>query len=274
MNRNRTFRTAVRQRFDRIKLYVRSIGARVNAEPLFVLGNQKSGTSAIAALLAEYAGLSATLDLQREIHEPLIDRLRQGLSMGDFVKHHKLDFSRDLIKEPSLTPFYAELAAHFPKGRFVMVIRDPRDNIRSILNRHDLPGDLTGISKERMAQMSRAWQLIFDGCWLGISGDNYIEQLANRWNHTADVYLRHTDGMVLSRFETFLQGKVAEIERLAGVLGLSHRNDITHRVDVQFQPAGNRGVTWPAFFGENLGVIERLCAERMKALGYATTVRQ
>ena len=247
------------------------MGASVNPEPLLVLGNQKSGTTAIAALLAEMTGASVTLDLKKEMRNPVIDRVKTSdLSMEEFVQMNKLDFSKDIIKEPSLSPLYQELASYFDRSKFVMVIRDPRDNIRSILNRLRIDGNLPLLTEQQWNGMSRAWQLIFDGRWLGYETDAYIDSLAHRWNYIADLYLMYADTMLLVRYEEFLEDKVGVITRLAETLGMPRRHDIRDKVDIQFQPAGDRTVRWDDFFGEeNLGRIEMICGERMKVLGYA-----
>ncbi len=262
---------ALRNSFARAATAGRTLFARVNPCPIIVLGNQKSGTTAIAALLSEMTGLSVTLDLKREMKNPVIDRVKAGdLSMADLVRLNKLDFSRDIIKEPSLSPFFRELHECFPESTFVMVIRDPRDNIRSILNRLKVPGDLDDIGGAERSRMTRAWQLILDGRWLGLDGANYIEMLAQRWNFIADVYTENGGRMQLLKYEDFTRDKIGELERLARTLGLEKKNDVSHRVDVQFQPAGDRGVRWDRFFGtENLSRIERICADRMAKFGYA-----
>ncbi|MFW5993131.1 MAG: hypothetical protein ACOCPO_03245 [Desulfohalobiaceae bacterium] len=48
----------------RAYLYLRNLTATssLQQEPIFVLGNQKSGTSAVAGLLGEMAGESVTID--------------------------------------------------------------------------------------------------------------------------------------------------------------------------------------------------------------------
>ncbi|MEJ2720910.1 MAG: sulfotransferase, partial [bacterium] len=249
---------------------VRSITAKINPAPIIVLGNQKSGTTAIAALLAEAAGLSVALDLYREFNTPVIDRIKTGdLTMKAFVKRNKLDFSRDIIKEPSLSVFFPELVAYFPDARFVMVIRDPRDNIRSMLNRLGVPGTAEKLTEEFKSGITRAWELIIDGGWLGLDGANYIEMLAQRWNYIADSYLAQKDQMTLLQYEVFLEDKPGAISRLADRLGLEIRHDIRDRVDHQFQPAGDRSVSWLDFFGPvNLARIETICRQRMKPFGY------
>ena len=47
---------------EKLEVEYLSIGVNVNPSPIFVLGNQKSGTSAISMLLGELSGLSVTKD--------------------------------------------------------------------------------------------------------------------------------------------------------------------------------------------------------------------
>ncbi len=245
----------------------------VHPRPVFVLGNQKSGTTAIAALLGQMTGLPATLDLRREIDDPCYELLRNGTtSFEDFVRRNRLDFSRLLLKEPSLTVFYDELMGRFPESRVVFVMRDPRDNIRSILNRLNLPGDLRELDAERLRRVPRAWQHVIDGRWLGLKGNHYVDMLAERWNLISGIHLTHCKSVVSIRYEDFVADKVGEIGRLADALGLARERDISDHVDVAFQPRGDRGVRWETFFGlDNLSRIERVCGERMPAEGYRPT---
>jgi hypothetical protein len=264
---------SARRWFERMTAGVRTLGVRVHPSPIIMLGNQKSGTTAIAALLSEMTGTPATLDLKKEMKEPVIDRIKSGsLTMAEFVELNKLDFSRSIIKEPSLSAFYEELAGYFPRATFVMVIRDPRDNIRSILNRLRIPGNLERLADNQMGEVTRAWELIIDGRWLGLDGGNYIEMLAQRWNFVTDSYLDNKDSIHLVRYEDFVANKLGVLESLARMVGLEPRHDVSHRVDVQFQPAGDKSVRWDDFFGPaNLAAIERICGSRMAEIGYKTS---
>lgn len=243
----------------------------VNEHPIFMLGNQKSGTSAIAALLADLTGVSVTIDIPG-ICEPVQPRLHNNkLSFAKFVAANKYDFSKDIIKEPSLTFLYNELMPHFPEGKVVFIIRHPVDNIRSILNRLNLPGDLDQLGKKELKKLRSApydWTRVVDGRWLGIECHNYIEQLAERWNLAADIYLKHSENMVLMRYEDFRADKIGELSLLAEKLGLEPTHDIEDKVNIQYQPAG-KNVDKIDFFGEdNLARIENICAERMKSFSY------
>jgi glycosyltransferase involved in cell wall biosynthesis len=248
----------------------------IHAQPIFILGNQRSGTTAIAALLAQLTGLSVTLDLPREDAGAIYPQIRAGqVPFEQLIQAERIGFSRDIIKEPHLTVFYEELARRFPQARFVFIVRDPRETIRSILNRLDLPGHLAHLGEVLFTsdgETMRRWRLVLENQWLGLNGGTYIEQLAARWAYTANVYLAHPQQMVLIRYEEFLRDKVGAITRLAQQLGLPARHDIRDMVDVQYQRRGDHSASWEAFFGpENLRRIEVICRDQMARLGYPLT---
>jgi len=203
-------------------------------------------------------------------------RLRKGeVSFSKFLEMNRLDFSRDIVKEPNLTLLFQELSAHFPDCRFVFIVRDPRDNIRSLLNRLDIPGNLPQLKREHRKKITRGWDIVIDGRWLGIKGENYIEMLAERWNLMVDVYVENRDKIILAQYEDFLKDKVGEISRLASELNLTQVNDISDKVDIQYQPRGDREINWQDFFGaDNLARIETLCSRRMVLFNYPLTVQQ
>lgn len=257
----------------RVKRSVRSALSSVNNSPILVLGNQKSGTTAIAALLAEKAGLSATLDLNEMTAEDERKMHKREGGLAEFVASHKLEFSRDLIKEPRLTFLYPKLRERFPNGQYVFIIRDPRDNIRSILNRLELPGDKKYLGEGEIDSIDPVWSLVLNGEWMGLSGKNYVDMLAARWSRSARTYLDHDDAFCLVRYENFVADKVGTITGLAEQLGLEKSHAIDDKVDVQYQPRGNRSVDWDTFFGaKNLYRIENLCEPAMSSLGYSTTM--
>jgi len=249
---------------------------KINDQPIIVLGNQKSGTTVMAALLAQLTGSSLTLDLRRENNRPIYPFLKNGCEdWEDFLSRNRIEFSQDIIKEPNLTILYKELADSFPQARFVYVLREPRDNIRSILNRLGLPGNLPSLTNEQWKSMPLRWRYAVDCRYLGFEAENYVEMLARRWNCLADVYLQNSENFTICTYEDFLKDKAGEIKRLAGKLGLSGTNDISDKVDVQYEPKGDRSVSWRIFFGEdNLSRIENICRGRMEALGYSIEQRR
>ncbi len=261
-------------RWWRFKRAVRSHLSTVNETPVIVLGNQKSGTTAIAALLAERAGLSATLDLEEMTDEDERQMHRRDDGLAAFVSSHKLEFSREVIKEPRLTFLYPKVRGRFPEAQFVFIVRDPRENIRSILDRLNLPGDREQLPDQHRAEVDPVWELVLDGHWMGLSGENYVDRLAARWSRAARTYLDNAGAFSLVRYEDFLDDKEAVITQLVERLGLPAVNDIHDKVDAQYQPRGNRSVGWKAFYSEsNLTRIESRCASAMKELGYAPGLR-
>ena len=252
-------------------LVISQMTAHPHPHPVFVLGNQKSGTSAVAGLLSIATGLSATLDLMAEIERPRYPEVLRGeLAFRDFVRCHKLCFAQPIIKDPNLTLLYDHLRSFFSGAQFVFVVRDPRDNVRSILDRLDLPGNSSDLTQQQRNSIPKAWSLILDSGWLGFADGNYVEMLASRWNIMTDVLLTHRDSIYLIRYEDFLIDKRGSINQLATQLGLRTVEDISDKMDMQFQPRGrNRNLDWLTFFGkENLCRIEQTCSSRMNRLGY------
>jgi len=255
----------------RFKQFVAERIASVNERPLFVVGNQKSGTTVVAALLAEYAGYTSMLDFDYNAAERLVDVYKGKMAFDEFVGSHSLEFSKDLVKEPHLTFLLPELYERFPHAQYVTIVRDPRSNIRSILDRVKIQGNKQKIDASDLQRLELIWRYILKNEGLDLEGENYVERLAHRWNFAADQYREYRQTMHLIRFEDFLASKVKTVEAVADSLGLTKRNDISDRVDVQYQPRGNREVSWEKFFGEkNLRAIESICGSRMKHFGYRT----
>ncbi len=244
----------------------------VNLSPIFVLGNQKSGTSAIASLLADLTDKPATIDLVG-IYEPIQTKLHQGqLSFNEFVENNKYDFSKDIIKEPSLTFLYNYIKSYFNSPKNVFIVRNPYDNIRSVLNRVDIPGNEDNIEvnyKEKWDSANENWKKVIDSRWLGVEGENFIEWMAHRWLKCIEIYEQNKDDFILIRYEDFKKDKVKSIEELAKQLNLPLVNDISDKVDIQYQPAGNQSVDKIDFFGDyNLKKIEQICGDKMQKYNY------
>ncbi len=248
----------------------------VNPEPILVLGNQKSGTSAITALLGEATGLSYTIDVFCFFGDAEQRLLAGDMDFETFVEKARFRFSRDIVKEPSFIAFYKELASRFPDARFVFVVRHPVANIRSILDRLGLPGDRTCLSAshwKQVAEESQNWKMILRGRQYGHEGDTYIQTLARRWKMSARLYLSNSDRFKKITYEAFTQDKEGRIYELARRLGLDVSNDISDKVDVQYQPKGQKTVDPQSFFGErNLEKISEVCQPEMKSLGYESLI--
>ncbi len=245
--------------------------ARVHPAPIFVLGNQKSGTSAIASLLALAAKLSYTQDFFVKSDISQVASYHDGaLSLEAIVSANKRAFSAEIIKDPDLTFFVDDLLRVFPESRFVFIVRDPRQNIRSILNRLEIPGTATSLADHpQVLRKNPGWTHVVRGLAPTIQGSNHIEILAERWNLAVSLFERYKDRVQYLRYEDFNDNKVDAIERLCQSLELPLNGEYRHMLDHEFQPKGKRGAQLTEFFGEeNLSLIGATCGQGMQRHGY------
>jgi hypothetical protein len=255
----------------RALLKLMRLGGIFHRHTLFVLGNQKSGTTAIAALLAELTSASVTLDIPGLYREPTQSAVLKGKrELADVIKRNRREFSRNIVKDPTLTFLYPQLVELYLDAKFLFIVRDPRDNIRSILNRLSVAGNLRSLDRKQMEEILPEWRLVLDAGWWGLPNDNYIVSMAHRWNKACDEFLRYKDNIVLVRYEDFTANKPRVLQAVAKKLGMKESQRIEHLVDVQYQPRGDRDASWEEFFGlENLRLIEDCCGERMASFGYS-----
>lgn len=267
------FKREIAHRITAFKNTVSGVFVRPHPDPLFVMGNQKSGTTIIAALLGKLSDEPVSLDFHAESRRTVIPHIVQGKNtFNSLIRRNRLDFSRPIIKEPALTLLYDEVAKHYFQSKFVMVVRDPRDNIRSLLNRIRLAGDRSNLADDDYAALTQAWTHIIDNRWLGSPSDHYIEMMAYRWLHLVRLYEKHKDRTTLLKYEDFKRSKSDTIRQLATALGLEQKSDISEHVDVQYQSAGDNSQSWEDFFGaKNLLRIEQVCADTMTKFGYKVT---
>lgn len=235
--------------------------------PLFVFGNQKAGGTAIAGLLAAATGLRATLDLDGTV-APYFGRLMRGETTLDrFIAQNAWSFSAPIVKEGSLTFVADDLMARFGVERAIFVLRNPLDNIRSILNRLKLPGDLAQLDPGR-ARVNATWRSILLGMDIGLPPGHYVSVLARRWLRAVEICEAGGERFVRIRYEDFLKDKKGEIERLTRAFSLPVVHDFTASLDADFQRRGNPETDLRVFFGENFQRIETICGETAARLGY------
>lgn len=214
----------LRQGGHAIRKWVKCQLASVNETPIFVLGNQKSGTTAIAILLAKRADLSVEWDLTTIEHGSLINKIYRGeASIGRLISQNRLIFSREVIKDPNITFCFSEVKERFPEAKFVMVVRHPCDNIRSILDRLGVPGNKSNIHYDRYGKIPNGWEVMLRGEWMDGEGGDYIENLALRWKKAESIYIDNIDNIEVIKYENFCSDKVASIDNLSSRLGIEKK---------------------------------------------------
>ena len=248
-----------------------SIFSQIKPDPLFILGNPKSGTTIIANLLSKATKQTLTSDIQSIIKYAPLQLDFNLLSFDDFIKQHKYEFSKEIIKEPFLSFYTEELIKSFPNAKFIWIVRNPYQNIRSILNRLKIPGNLPKINFNNFTELEKtpAWKLNLQSRMLGYNSSNYIEALAFRWNHVINIYKQNQNKIRLVKYEDFILDKQKYIENLALELDFTIQSNISNSVNIQYQPKGNSEIDLRKFFGvENYKIINKLCKENMQELGY------
>lgn len=263
----------VRARLRPVRRMAHTAGVRVRSllppparTPVVVLGHQKSGTTAIAALLARAGGVSVRLDLPA-LWSLDRDLGRRPEALGRWIRRHHWYFGFDVVKEPWLTFAPRELAVALPQARFVLVIRDPRDTLRSILDRLDVPGDRPDNPAE-LERLGPGWRGLFEGC---ARGEHYIDVLTERWLEATRAGEALAGKRLRTiRYEDFVADKAGGIRGLATALEMPTGRDIASLVDHDFQPRGRRRDTsWEAFFGpKNLQRIVSRAGPTMRDHGY------
>jgi hypothetical protein len=248
----------------------RNLSARLDLKslsPVLVLGNQKTGSTAIAELLAAWGTLTAATDIH-PLQSPDCHLRNDPAAVERFVQRCRYYFRHDLIKENALTPATDALLEVLPRARPVYVVRHPVHNVRSILDRLGLPGNPRPLHTLDLSD--GGWRPIVENRHFEGEADDHVTALAQRWSDTTAIYRRHRDRLTLVRYEDFMADKEDCIRRLAARLSVPHENDIRPLLDVPFQPRGqHRSVPPEAFFSaEALAIINRTCADGMDTLDY------
>ena len=234
------------------------------------MGNQKTGSSAIAGLLAARTHAS----LAPDVHGAW--QMEHALATGAlparaFLQRYRYYFRHKIVKENSLTLAADALLPALPHGQPVFVVRHPLHNLRSILDRLGWPG--TPQPPSVLPPIPHAWRAIVDVQTWGVEASNHITALAERWRLTAETALRHRDRALLIRYEDFSADKQGIIDGLADTLGLTARYSIDALLDHSFQPRGTRRGTelGTVFTPETQARVLQICGPAMQALGYDTT---
>lgn len=255
----------------RLKMHIENAFATVNERPVIVIGNQKSGTSALVSLLAAAAGKSATNDIFTWYGGLETDVISGRLEFDTFVQKARHHFSRDFIKDPSFTFMLPALSARFPDARYVFVVRDPRYNIRGILNRVGVPGTIDDLSAEQIARVRRerpGWLPVLSGQGL-VQDGSLITRLAHRCRIAMELADAWRQQWPIIRYEDFLDDKVGTIAATLEAIGEHATRNIADIVDVPFQPPSKDRSSPLDFFGpDNLARIEVTCNACMKQFSY------
>lgn len=246
----------------RLWRYGRYLVARVNEDGIWIIGHGRSGTTAIATLVARYGGLAIAPEHGwatrhcRDIHAG-------RMSLDAFFRRYKLAFSLPIVQTPGLTPILPMLKERYPRVRMIYIVRDPRDVVCSVITQSN-----QGDSEE--FKITNPNFIVFDNRWLGIDESDPVRSVARCWCYLIDLAGRYPD-IRFYRYEDFTENKVAFIGALAADYGIAQRHDISDQLDVQFRDARKiRGTgRWRRMLTpEAVASIESICSAHMRRFGY------
>ncbi|MBN2662816.1 MAG: sulfotransferase, partial [Bacteroidales bacterium] len=163
---------------------------------------------------------------------------------------------------------YEHIKKKYPDSTYVFIFRDPRDNIRSILNRLKLKGDLDNLNIDKL-DIIDPWKEILKSKNVGVKTNHYIKNLSHRWNIAFNNCYNNDKNIIIVKYEDFLKNKVGFIKDLCDKTKLKYKTDITNFTEIQYQPKGDGNASWVNFFGEaNLRNINTICSDGIKHLEY------
>lgn len=227
---------------------VRYCLSRPNRKSILLFGLNKSGTTAALRLIAKSSASSYFDDFPYFLGG-WEDVLAGKKSPDEYFFANKHAFSRDIIRFPIDQRSFELANDFFELSSFIVTVRNPIENIKSILSRLRIPGDRDSIEPEVIASFHPEWRAMFS------RRSNYIDSLIDCWVDAYQTERWVSDpNAVLFRYEDFLADKNAYIKRKVEQLGLRAQNTISADVDRQFQPAGSK-MPNDIFFGKNLDRI-------------------
>jgi len=249
----------------RLREACRNATSRVNPRLILLTAHPRSGTTAVAALLAKHCGLRAFTQTGRWT---LADKeiVASRLTMEEVITRNRYAFSFDIMSAADAGCFLPAMKAALPEMRIIVLVRDPRDMVCSVIERindYDVSSAEINDPDYRYLQTD----------WLGITEEDPLKKLALRWNKWLET-AKSVDGVVYRRYEDFLRNKPDFIAALADELGLPARHDISddmnrqmskHGRDVPIRGAGRWRRMLPA---EHARAIEDICKDGMLAFGY------
>lgn len=139
MGRRQLINKYIKKIYYKIFNPVYNLKLKSGSNPKFiVIGNPKTGTSVISSLIADQGGLTKTIDIP-EMWNKQLDLYNGEIEFEKFIIENAHYFAKKLVKEPDLTFMYHKITRKFPKSKIILITRHPVDNIRSVLDRVNIP---------------------------------------------------------------------------------------------------------------------------------------
>ncbi len=240
---------------------IRDIIHKPNPDAILLFGLNKSGTSVTINLIAQRANITFFDDFTYNLGD--WDNVVYGRE--DFIKYlnkHGYTFSKDLLRFPMNQQAIDFAFSYFYMRKYIITVRNPIDNIKSILAKLKLPGNLEALDVSK---------LNLHPSWIGMLNrkSHYIDSLIHCWKETYSLKeVIDSPNAVIFNYEDFKSDKERYITQKVYELGLEPKMSIKEFINVQYQPKGT-GTSNLEFFGhKNLNKIITQTETLARNFGY------
>src|SRR5690606_13286481 len=170
-------------------------------------------------------------------------------------------FSKDIIRFPTQQHVLIQAREYFNITKYILVVRNPLDNIKSILSRLKIPGNLKTLNKSK---------LDIHPLWLRMltQDENYLVSLANCWLQTYSQFDISDEKCVLFRYENFMEDKIKYVTKIVEDLDLTPSYPIDQFINIQYQPKGSHSNNLEFFGKDNKRKLESILLPIACKYGY------
>lgn len=237
-------------------------------QKVFIIGKEKSGTTAISTLLSIYSKKSLTMDMPTIWREKEKAIFEKKLSFSEYVRDNPKFFKSKIIKEPALTYFFDQVLTEFPDSKYVYISRNPLDNIKSIFSRLNIKGNISSFGDLNFDKIPKDWINVVLGKDFNIKGEDPVSVAADRWNLAIKTFIKNKNQFIHVKYEDFNKNKVPFIMDLADKIGLEEKSNIKFKINDNFQTKATVKDPKLFFSEENFNKIQTICKDMMLEVDY------
>ncbi len=217
----------------------------LTASPIFLVGCPRSGTTLLFDLLRRHPDLSALADEGHVFWSAYNHPRRHGWRSDELgaedatrVERRYLDTylsglgpGRPLDKTPKNVLRIPYLRSHYPSSQVVLVVRDGRATVASLLEGWRQRRGASYFLPERLRLRdydSRIWRYILPPGWRSLQGTELAQVATRQYTAATDAALANRDRVdVVVRYEDLVANPVGTVDGLLRELGLSPARSVS-----------------------------------------------
>ena len=232
-----------------------------NPDAILLFGMDRSGLTVAFNLIASRAGLTFPDDFTSHLRG-WENVLKGNYDFFDYLKKNSYAFSKAIIRFEMDSESVKFARSFFKMEKYIITIRNPIDNIKSILLRLKIPGNLESLDVNSL-NFHREWMNMFT------KSENYIESLIVSWKELYDQpELINSHQSIIFKYEDFLKDRESYVTSKVIELGLKPVKSIDRLINIRYQPIGNQISNLEFFGNKNLERIYSATYDIAEKFGY------